>query len=209
MTTSRRTSIWSGGAVDLETLRIMAGSAPRRAFEEATDWAEANRCFLATNGASSINAIDRVSADRDLPALKYARPSGPLSIEVEWAQGARAGHRETVDLSPLVGQFRLYAPLRDDPGLFESLRLAEGGGAIEWGDGEIDMSAASIERLAAEQMTAEDFKAFLERNQLTRKAAAAALGRSLRMIQNYVEGQPIPRVVSLACRGYEGARRQR
>ena len=156
-----------------------------------------------------MNAIDRISANRELPALKHARPAGALSIDVEWTRGDRAGRRETVDLSPLIGQFRLYAPLRDDPQLFSSLGLAEDGGGIEWRDGEIDMSAASIERLASEQMDAEDFKAFMERNRLTRKAAAAALGRSLRMIQNYVEGKPIPRVVALACRGYEQARDNR
>lgn len=156
-----------------------------------------------------MNAIDRISGNRELPALKNAQPAGAMSIDVEWARGDRAGRRETVDLSPLIGQFRLYAPLRDDPKLFRSLGLAEDGGAIEWRDGEIDMSAASIERLASEQMDAEDFKAFMERNRLTRKAAAAALGRSLRMIQNYVEGKPIPRVVALACRGYEHARDNR
>lgn len=144
-----------------------------------------------------------------MPRLRRAVPQEGLSILVEWAAGARAGKRELVDLTPLIGQFRLYAPLRNDPRLFAAIALADDGGAIEWNGGEIDMSASSIERLADEQMTAEEFRRFLHRNGLTRQAAAAALGRSLRMIQNYVEGQPIPRVVALACRGYESGRDHR
>lgn len=155
-----------------------------------------------------MSATEMVSGDRGLPFLQSVRPAGSLSVEIAWASGSRNGKREIVDLSPLIGQFRLYAPLRHDPELFATVRLASDGGAVEWGDGEIDMAAESIERLAAEQMTAEDFRAFLARNRLTRQAAAAALGRSLRIIQNYVEGQPIPRVVALACRGYEAERRQ-
>lgn len=193
-------------SVDVATLAIMAGRAPRREFEAAMEWARTNRALLLENGASSMSGIEMVVADRALPCLKAVRPVGALTIEVEWASGSRAGRREIVDLSPLIGQFRLYAPLRHDPVLFATVRMAEDGGAVEWRGGEIDMSAESIERLAAEQMTAEDFRAFLARNRLTRQAAAAALGRSLRMIQNYVEGQPIPRVVALACRGYEAER---
>ena len=154
-----------------------------------------------------MSATEMISADRDLPFLKSVQTAGELAVEATWASGDRAGRKEVVDLSPVIGQFRLYAPLRGDASLFATVRLADDGGAIEWGDGSIDMSAASIERLASEQMTAEDFREFLARNRLTRQAAAAALGRSLRMIQNYVEGdQPIPRVVALACRGYEADR---
>jgi hypothetical protein len=150
-----------------------------------------------------MSEIEMVSANEMLPRLASVRPAAGRAIEIKWAEGRRAGRKETVDLSPLVGQFRLYASLRDDDQLFQTVHLSEDGGAIEWGGGEIDMAAASIERLAGEQMTAQDFEAFLKRNKLTRKAAAAALGRSLRMIQNYVDGEPIPRVVALACRGYE------
>ncbi len=153
-----------------------------------------------------MNATELVRAEREMPLLKSVRSLGDLVVEVEWARGERAGRTEAVDLSPLIGQFRLYAPLRRDPALFAAVRLADDGGAIEWADGEIDMAAQSIDRLASEQMTAEDFRAFLARNHLTRHAAAAALGRSLRMIQNYVEGKPVPRVVALACKGYEAER---
>lgn len=156
-----------------------------------------------------MSAIEMIHAASPMPLLRSVEPREGLAVLVEWAAGSRAGRRELVDLAPLIGQFRLYAPLRNDPRLFATAALSDDGGAIEWRGGEIDMSAASIERLAAEQMTAEEFREFLRRNGLTRQSAAAALGRSLRMIQNYVDGQPIPRVVALACRGYEAALEQR
>ena len=150
-----------------------------------------------------MSATEFVSSGTTMPRLARVEPVGDLSLSVIWASGRRTGRTETVDLAPLIGQFRFYAPLRHNRELFDTAHVVEEGGAVEWGDGEIDMAATSIERLAEEQMTTEDFVSFMERNKLTRRAAASALGRSLRMIQNYIEGYPIPRVVALACIGYE------
>ncbi|MBK1624572.1 hypothetical protein [Afifella marina] len=142
-----------------------------------------------------------------MPRLAAARPLAGLSVAVDWAEGPRRGRSEIIDLSPLIGQFRIYAPLRDDPALFADLVLADEGETLEWDGGRIDMAATSVERLAEEQMTGADFEAFLRRNNLTRHAAAAELGRSLRAIQGYVASQsPIPRVVALACRGFEAGK---
>lgn len=149
-----------------------------------------------------MNAVETVSSGVTLPRLASVSVATDLAVNVSWLEGTRAGRSETIDLSPLVGEFRFFAPLRDDPALFATVRLDEDGRAIEW-DGGVDMASTSLERLAEEQMTAEDFAAFLRRNKLTRQSAASALGRSLRMIQNYIEGKPIPRIVALACFGYE------
>src|SRR5258708_38353529 len=69
------------------------------------------------------------------------------------------------------------------------------------------MSADTIQSLAQESMVPEDFKAFLTRNRLTQTAAAALLGRSRRQIANYTSIGPIPRIVALACHGFEALRR--
>jgi len=71
------------------------------------------------------------------------------------------------------------------------------------GDGTIDMSAEFIEDIANEAMTPQDFVGFLRRNDLTEEEAAALLGYSRRQIGNFVSTGPIPRVVALACYGYE------
>ncbi|MCB1494108.1 MAG: DUF2442 domain-containing protein [Rhodobiaceae bacterium] len=153
-----------------------------------------------------MSATDRAFDSRPMPRLRSVEAAGDLRIRVVWAEGPRAGTAETVDLAPLIHQFKTYKPLRKGR-VFEAVSLADGGRTLEWADGEIDMAATSVERLAEEQMTGEDFRRFLERNKLTRHAAAAALGRSLRMIQEYVQMDGLlPRVVALACLAYEHRR---
>jgi hypothetical protein len=127
-------------------------------------------------------------------------------ITVSWATGKRQGRFDRVDVSPLIDTLRFYAPLRKNPALFATAHLIDDGYAVAWNDGSIDMSAASIERLAEEAMTGADFCAFLQRNSLTHQAAAAALGRSKRQIENYLQYEQIPRMVVLACIGYETRR---
>jgi hypothetical protein len=87
--------------------------------------------------------------------------------------------------------------------------LIEDGNAIAWGDDDaIDMSATSIERLAEEAMTADDFAEFLVRNHLSHEGAASALGRSRRAIEYYLKIGLVPRIVALACFGYEARRKE-
>jgi len=124
-------------------------------------------------------------------------------ITVHWAAGKRLGRFDRVDLSPLIGTHRFYAPLRKNRALFETAHLVDDGYAVAWGDGCIDMSAASVERLAEEAMTGDDFCAFLDKHSLTHQAAAAVLGRSKRQIEHYLRYEQIPRMVVLACFGYE------
>jgi hypothetical protein len=107
----------------------------------------------------------------------------------------------------LIDAFKVYRPLRENAELFETVHVIEDGDAIGWGEGEaIEMSATSIERLAEEVMSAEEFRSFLRAYNLTHGAAAAMLGRSRRQIENYLSGEPIPRVVVLACYGFVARR---
>jgi hypothetical protein len=150
-----------------------------------------------------MSANDR----RPMPRLASARPDGHLRLAVTWAEGPRAGRGESVDLLPLVGTHKFYRPLRKNSALFASARLVRDGRAVEWGEGEIDMSALAVEQLAEESMTPEELAAFLKRHRLTHESAAAALGYRKRQIENYLAGvSSIPRVVVLACFGYEARR---
>ncbi|MDB5649820.1 MAG: hypothetical protein JWL62_1340, partial [Hyphomicrobiales bacterium] len=115
----------------------------------------------------------------------------------------RAGKNEIVDLAPITNAFRIYGPLTARQELLETVHIVERGHAIAWGDDEIDMAATTVERLAEEAMTNEDFAGFLQRMKLTHQGAAALLGRSKRQIENYLSGTPIPRIVALACRAVE------
>jgi hypothetical protein len=155
-----------------------------------------------------MNGKDELDTAKSMPRLASARACDDLALEVTWAEGARKGRSERVDLKPLIATHKFYRPLRRDPALFATARLVRNGRAVAWGEGEIDMSALGIEQLAEESMTAEEFAAFLARHRLTHESAAAALGYGKRQIENYLSRTTaIPRVVVLACFGYE-ARRQ-
>ena len=126
-----------------------------------------------------------------------------LQVEIVWAEGNRADRTEVIDLSPVVATYKVFRPLRNDPELFSSVRLIEDGDAIAWDGPDLEMSAEHIETLADTIMTPADFAAFMKRNGLTQEAAAAVLGRSRRQIAYYLSTGPVPRVVALACYGYE------
>ena len=146
-----------------------------------------------------------------LPRLASIEPRTGHTVQVTWAEGSRGGRTELVDLSPVIFVSAFYRPLRDDPALFATARLVDGGAAIEWGDrpvgDELDMSAVTVARLAGEAMTNEEFRAFLQRNGLTLDSAAAVLGLSRRQIAYFSRDKPIPRTVALACRGWESRSR--
>jgi len=131
------------------------------------------------------------------------RVAGPASLEISWADGARAGRTDQVDLTSVIGTYKVYRPLRNNPELFASAHVVDEGYAVAWNGFDVDMSAETIETVAEESMKPTEFAAFLDRNGLTQEAAAALLGRSRRQIGYYLRPGPVPRVVALACVGYE------
>jgi hypothetical protein len=152
-----------------------------------------------------MSGTERTDSGIPMPLIASVRPVDHENrlIQVIWADGNRRGRTDLVDLSPLIDTHRFYRPLRKDPALFNTVHIVDSGEAIGWGDDAIDMSADSVERLAEEMMTAEDFRSFLARNNLTQERAAVILGRSRRRIASYANEGGIPRIVALACRGYE------
>jgi hypothetical protein len=136
----------------------------------------------------------RISEIQTLPDFRLA---------IAWVEGSRRGRTDLVDLAPVINTNKLYRPLRNNEELFQTARLVDDGNVVAWGDGRIDMSAELIEDIANETMTPQDFASFLQRNDLTQEAAAALLGYSRRQIGTFVSIGPIPRVVALACYGYE------
>jgi hypothetical protein len=152
-----------------------------------------------------MSAIEMIDSGIPLPLIADVGPVDAENrlVRVSWAKGNRRGRTEVVDLSPLIDTHRFYAPLRNNAALFDTVHIVDNGEAVAWGDDSIDMAADSIERLAAETMSVDDFRAFLARNNLTQESAAVILGRSRRRIASYANQGGIPRVVALACRGYE------
>jgi hypothetical protein len=145
-----------------------------------------------------------------MPRIAKIRVVGQNTLAIDWVEGARAGRNDVLDLTPVIGSYRIYRPLRGDAVLFRTAHLIEDGDVVAWDGPDLEMTAELIETLAEQAMSPDDFARFLERNNLTHEAAAALLGRSRRQIEYYLKRGPIPRVVALACFGYEAlAARQR
>jgi hypothetical protein len=137
-----------------------------------------------------------------LPKLASVEPAnGPTSISVAWALGSRAGISEIIDLAPMIYTFKILRPLRDNPELFRTVRLGDWGASIVWeGHPDLDIGADALEELASEQMSPQDFQAFMKRHGFSYDATAAALGISRRLVAYYAKERMIPRTVALACK---------
>jgi hypothetical protein len=147
-----------------------------------------------------MSGTDTITIGEALPRLKSIAPHGGLEVAADWA----SGRSDVVDLGPVILTHKFYKPLREDADLFKTVHLVEDGAAIAWGnDDAIDMAATTIERLAAEIMSSDDFGAWMNRNKLTYDAAAAQLGISRRLVAYYANGQRIPRYIALACRALD------
>jgi predicted RNA-binding protein Jag len=150
-----------------------------------------------------MSATEFEDTGAPLPRISEIRALPDFRLAIVWAEGSRTGRADFVDLAPVINTYKLYRPLRNNGELFQTARLVDHGNVVEWGDGTIDMPAELIEDIANEAMTPQDFASFLRRNDLTQEDAAALLGYSRRQIENFVSTGLIPRVVALACFGYE------
>jgi hypothetical protein len=130
--------------------------------------------------SASDNEI--VSSGIPMPRIAAIRNLGNCLLAVTWAEGSRAGKTEVVDLGPAINSYKFYRPLRKNEALFGAARLDDDGYAILWGNGDIDVSAETVESLAEETMSPQDFSDFLRRNNLTQAAIAAILGMSRRKL---------------------------
>ena len=138
------------------------------------------------------------------PLINAVRVTAPLTLQIEWSSGETL----SVEVSRPVARFKRYAPLKD-PDVFATAKADEWGHAVTW-SGNIDMGADALYELArtqAGEWGPEAFNAWMERNGLSLNAAADALDMTRRMIAHYRTGsRPIPRVVALACEGWEARR---
>lgn len=147
-----------------------------------------------------MSETERTRIGEPMPSIESVAASDATRILVTWSGGSRKGTTTNVDVAPLIYSKKVFAPLRNDPALLQTVHTVEGGAAIAWGENdEIDMAATSVERLADEFMTPMDFSAFLQRHSLSLDAAAAQLGISRRLVAYYAKEREVPRYIALAC----------
>ncbi|MBS0501130.1 MAG: DUF2442 domain-containing protein [Proteobacteria bacterium] len=135
--------------------------------------------------------------------LKAARIVGTLALELQWSTG------ETLRAN-LAGWLRPPMEALCDPDFFARLQVDDWGTGLNWPGG-LDLGADTLYALCREQAglpTAREFNAWMVRNGLSLQGAADSLGMTRRMIAHYRTGsRAIPRVVGLACLGWEAQHR--
>lgn len=105
------------------------------------------------SGDASMSANEIVDTGMPLPRMDEVRAVAPLTLLVTWAEGARAGRTDRVDLARVVETFKIFRPLRKNEALFATARLAEDGDTVVWAGDNLEMHAETVERLAAQEMT--------------------------------------------------------
>ncbi|MEW6218996.1 MAG: DUF2442 domain-containing protein [Thermodesulfobacteriota bacterium] len=141
------------------------------------------------------------------PLIMAVRTMGHLNLSIDWSTNETLA----VDLAGLMAGSAVLAPLGNDA-FFAQVTVEEWGHGLDWPGG-LDLGADLLYKLGREQaglLSPSQFDRWMRENNLTLSTAAEALGMSRRMIAHYRTGsRPIPRVVQLACLGWEVAQRQR
>lgn len=135
------------------------------------------------------------------PNIQAAEVIEPSVLELHWSTGETL----RVSLADLPARNAAFAPLAD-PDFFARMERDEWGHGVDWPGG-LGLGADRLYELSREQAglpTSSEFEAWLQRNGLSLSGAAESLGMTRRMIAHYRTGsKPIPKVVGLACKGWE------
>lgn len=135
------------------------------------------------------------------PRIMAVNVTGPMKLSIAWS----TGECFDIDLREPINRLEALSPLRD-PVLFARVQVGEWGHSLVWND-EVDLGADRLYERCKEQageLSPRQFDAWMKSHQLSLTTAATALGISRRMVAHYRTGsRPIPKVVSLACKGWE------
>jgi hypothetical protein len=135
------------------------------------------------------------------PRIEAVEVTGPTQLRIAWTTGERL----EIDLAEPIDRLTALAPLRD-PAIFGRVQVGEWGHSLVW-DGDIDLGADRLYERCKEQageFSPGQFDAWIRANHLSLTTAAEALGLSRRMVAHYRTGsRPIPKIVALACKGWE------
>ena len=114
-----------------------------------------------------------------------------------------------VDMSDTARRLEAFANL-EIPSEFATAKVSDFGWSVEWDFG-ASLDADRLLEMALEQSgMAENvrFRHWQDANGLSLSEAAKAIGLSRRTVSQYRTGsRPVPRTVSLACKGWEAERR--
>ncbi len=134
----------------------------------------------------------------DLPRIRAVNAGQGRNLILIW----RGGVESTVDVSRLLSDYAIFAPLRADDDLFRRVELGEWGWCVHWSD-DMEISADTLQRLALEQGSAW-LRTWRNAHAMTEIEAARALGVRPRLWRDYEAGaRLLPKTVLLAGIGLD------
>ena len=139
------------------------------------------------------------------PRLTVVTTEPGLRLTATYSDG-RAIH---VDLSDLAARLEVFAPLADNAE-FATASVADFGWSVEWACG-ASLDAERLLEMALEQAGMVEnvrFRQWQDAHHLSLAEAANAIGLTRRTVSQYRTGKrPVPRTVTLACKGWEAEQR--
>lgn len=139
----------------------------------------------------------------DVTRLAKVRPRGDRVLSVRFVGDRRD---RQVDMTGLMARSVHFAPLMSDPDSFAKVEIVADGLGVVWPIetkwGRLDVSAATLHRIAEEQapMTGADFAKWRKELGLSLSEAAKLLGIGRRTVMGYLKKDELPSVVAIACR---------
>lgn len=137
--------------------------------------------------------------------IAAVRPLTGRRIELTYT----GGRTVAVDLSGVIEHLEVFAPL-ESAREFKRAAVGDYGWSVEWPCG-ASLDSDRVLEMALEQAGQTptlDFRRWQDSNALSLADAAAAIGMTRRTISQYRTGaRPVPRVVALACIGWEAQRK--
>jgi hypothetical protein len=134
--------------------------------------------------------------------MKSVTAQAPDTLAVELS----SGKSYRVSLAEPMAGVTGFDALRD-PAMFATAQVVDWGWAVEWACG-LSMASERLYQMGKEQAgeayPVAEFRAWMERNNMSLTTVSEALGLSRRAVSQYSSGaRPIPRVVGLALRGLD------
>jgi hypothetical protein len=141
---------------------------------------------------------------QNINRLQSVKPLRGMVLEIHYT----GGQSVRVDFSTLADRFAVFSELKNRA-FFRQAAVADWGHTLEWPNGE-GLDADRVMEMALEQQGRTDaleFRRWQERNGLSLASAAEAIGLTRRTVSQYRTGaRPVPRTVTLACKGWEAER---
>ena len=133
--------------------------------------------------------------------LESVTPGKGMTLSATFSDGRIL----SIDMSDVAHRLQAFAAL-EDPTEFATARVADFGWTLEWNCG-ASLDSDRLIELALEQAGMSEnvyFRRWQDAHGLSLTDAANAIGLTRRTVSQYRTGaRPVPRIVGLACKGWE------